>query len=125
MKRILLLLYLSIYILNSAYSQTITPVPAKEAAVSTWQVVRGSQQLEGVQRMKGNFTNTPVIKWKAQLNISIGGSEGEPIIGDVNGDGRTDVLQVVNNGSLFACDGHNGTMLWQKAGVADQVSSVI
>src|SRR6185436_14783680 len=96
-------------------AQATTAVPAPEAALGTWQCVRGSERMQGTQYMKGSFFNTPVAKWKGNLNTVKGGCEGEPVIGDVNGDKNNDVVVTTTNGHVLAFDGASGALLWDKA----------
>src|SRR3954471_4264003 len=107
------------------FAQATTPVPAPEAALGTWQCVRGSERMQGTQYMKGSFINTPMVKWRGNLNTAKGGCEGEPVIGDVNGDKNNDVVVTTTNGHILAFDGASGALLWDKASVAGQTSAMI
>src|SRR5439155_12590752 len=91
-KSIICAFLFSLLVITDSFAQYTTASPPPEAAVSTWQVVRGSQRLQGAQYMKGNYPNLPVPKWQATLTTTNGGCEGDPVIGDVNNDGRNDVL---------------------------------
>ncbi|MDD5571648.1 MAG: FG-GAP-like repeat-containing protein, partial [Bacteroidales bacterium] len=101
--------------LSIARSQSTTSEPPDECAVGTWQMVWGGQKHMGIQLMKGAFSAIPNLKWQF-TNASAptaGGGEGEPIVGDVNGDGKNEVI--VSNpggGKLFVIDGETGAQIF-------------
>src|SRR6185436_13299447 len=102
-----------------------TPLPPPLAALGTYQMNRGSQRLQGTQYMKGNFSSVGVVKWKATLTTANGGGEAEPAIGDIDGDGKNDIVVCLNNGDLMVFDGTTGANKWTKTGAGGQTSAVI
>jgi outer membrane protein assembly factor BamB len=120
-------LFAFIFFLNTGeiFSQATTPVPPPEASVGTFQCMRGSQRLQGTQYMKGNYSSQPVVKWLGQLTTTNGGCEGEPVIGDCDGDGMNEVLEPAGNGILFCFNGATGATEWTKAGVGNNMSVII
>ena len=105
-----------------------TIAPAVESADGTWQQGRGSQNNTGLQRMKGSFSASPYLKWEffgpGNKGSGMGGGEGEPVIGDINGDGRNEVI-CSNGDTLFAINGTDGTFVWSSSIQAGPASAVI
>ena len=111
-------------------AQSTTPLPPKESALSTWQVLRGGQQMEGVQYLNGAFSTKPVVKWESAITLpgnpaGIGQGEGEALVGDINGDGKTEVVQGSSGGNVFVFDGATGNLIWYRQGVINSASPVL
>lgn len=117
-------LFFSVFVFSQAKAQSTTKTPADAGAVGTWQTVRGSKKLEGLQYMKGSFDVLPKVKWKAALTSPNGGGEGEPVIGDVNGDGLNDVV-MAEGSKLWVFNGTTGALIWSRTGVCNQTSVAI
>ncbi len=95
-----------------SFSQTV-PVPPDEDASDSYQMYRGGNQHFGSQLMKGSMSVTPVLKWEVfYTNAPNSGAEGEPAIGDVNGDGQTDVIGCSQDGNAYAINGTTGAVVW-------------
>jgi len=92
-----------------AFITTKAQVPPSDAANGTWMKFRGSSKNTGVQLMKGNYTSPPVKKWEL---ITGDGAEGDPIIGDVDGDGDNDVVVTSQDNKIYALEGATGSILW-------------
>ncbi|MGQ0829681.1 MAG: outer membrane protein assembly factor BamB family protein, partial [Bacteroidota bacterium] len=99
---------------TSAQAPT-TSVPPKSVAISTWQMFRGGTEHHAQQLQKGGFTTaTPVLKWEFTDPTppgNNGGGEGEPAVGDVNGDGITEVISAFKS-RANAIVGSTGALLW-------------
>ena len=98
----------------SAFSQT-TPVPPPDAALSTWQTFRGSNERHAQQLRRGGFTAaTPVFKWEVfdpTPPINTGGGEGEPAIGDIDGNGTNEVVAAFKQ-RVHGINSTTGTLMW-------------
>ncbi len=121
----ILCLFFSISMISKIVAQSTTPVPPSEAAVGIWQCIRGSERMHGTQYMKGSMHTVPTVKWEANLNTNKGGCEGEPVIGDVNGDGKNDVVVTTGMNNVMAFNGTTGALLWDKPSVGGQTSPLI
>jgi len=92
--------------------QNTTAEPPEEYAVGTWQMVWGSQKHMGIQLIKGELNDIPLLKWQFDYpDLGVGGGEGHPVIGDINNDGFNEVVGVIH-GPIFALDGETGDELW-------------
>jgi outer membrane protein assembly factor BamB len=91
------------------YGQSFPPV---DAAVGTWMMHHGSTSLSGLQLLKGAVTG-PHIK----CSYSFGsGSEGDPVIADINGDGLNEiVIPAWSNGGVWAFRGTDCSLLWSRS----------
>jgi len=88
------------------YGQSFPPV---NAAVGTWMMHHGSTSLSGLQLLRGAVTG-PHVK----CSYSFGsGSEGDPVIADINGDGLNEiVIPDWSNGGVWAFRGTDCSLLW-------------
>jgi hypothetical protein len=91
------------------YGQGFPPV---NAAVGTWMMHHGSTSLSGLQLLKGAVTG-PHVK----CSYSFGsGSEGDPVIADINGDGLNEiVIPAWSNGGVWAFRGTDCSLLWSRS----------
>lgn len=111
MKKLLFIPVLLISMLYS-FSQTL-PVPPDQDASDSYQMYRGGNQHYGSQLMKGSMAVTPALKWEFFYSTaSNSGAEGEPAIGDVNGDGQTDVVGCSQDGNCYVVNGSTGALVW-------------
>ncbi|MFZ8833163.1 MAG: FG-GAP-like repeat-containing protein [Candidatus Caldipriscus sp.] len=91
------------------YGQSFPPV---NAAVGTWMMHHGSTSLRGLQLLKGAVTG-PHVKCSYYFGS---GSEGDPIIADINGDGLNEiVIPAWSNGGVWAFRGTNCSLLWSRS----------
>ncbi len=105
------LLFISCFSLN--IRAQVLPVPPDEDASDSYQMYRGGNQHFGTQLMRGSMNVTPVLKWQFPYSTaSNSGAEGEPAIGDVNGDGITDVIGCSQDGNAYAINGQTGAQVW-------------
>ncbi|MEO0144888.1 MAG: PQQ-binding-like beta-propeller repeat protein [candidate division WOR-3 bacterium] len=110
-----------------------------DGANTTWLKIRGSQRNTGVQFLKGNFGTGQTgftLKWYHDFLFTSSdtykcsnltgdslecGCEGEPVIFDVNGDGRNDVIfgwadsVSTHTASVKVLNGLNGSVIWDFA----------
>jgi len=102
-------------VILTALSISLMPVlgygqfPPVNAAVGTWMMHHGSTSLRGVQLLKGAVTG-PYVKCSYDFGS---GSEGDPIIADINGDSLNEiVIPGWSNGSVWAFRGTDCSLLW-------------
>jgi len=89
------------------YSQSFPPL---DAAVATWMNHHGATSMSGLQLLKGAVTG-PNLKCSGSIS---GGSEGDPAVADVNGDGLNEIVILTYSPvSLYAFRGTDCTLLWQ------------
>ena len=90
------------------YGQSFPPV---DAAVGTWMMHHGSTSLRGVQLLRGAVTG-PHVKCSYSFGY---GSEGDPVIADINGDGLNEiVITAWSNGGVWAFRGTDCSLLWSR-----------
>lgn len=103
-----------LYFADYAQAQT-TPVPPPDAALSTWQTFRGSNERHAQQLRRGGFTAaTPVFKWEIFDPTppgNNGGGEGEPVIGDIDGNGTNEVVAAFKQ-RVHGINSTSGTLIW-------------
>ena len=88
------------------YGQSFPPV---NAAVGTWMMHHGSTSLRGLQLLRGAVTG-PHVKCSYYFGS---GSEGDPVIADINGDGLNEiVIPAWSNGGVWAFRGTDCSLLW-------------
>jgi hypothetical protein len=91
------------------YGQSFPPV---NAAVGTWMMHHGSTSLRGVQLLKGAVTG-PHVKCSYDFGS---GSEGDPVIADINGDGLNEiVIPAWSDGGVWAFRGTDCSLLWSRS----------
>lgn len=96
----------------SAFTQTTAPL---NAADGTWLTPRGNQYHTGLQTMKGKLSDVN-LKWQfTPLGVNIG-TEGEPVIADVNNDGKNEVVIAMSSG-IHVLNGETGAVIWETSGL--------
>ncbi len=86
-------------------------VPPVSSAVSTWTMHHGASSLSGLQRLTGAVTG-PDLRCSATL---LTGSEGDPAVGDVNGDGANEIVVLTFGGSkVMTFRGTDCALLWTR-----------
>jgi len=91
------------------YGQSFPPV---NAAVGTWMMHHGSTSLSGLQLLKGAVTG-PDLRCTGSLGGL--GSEGDPAIADINGDGLNEiVILTYSSPTVYAFRGTDCTLLWSR-----------
>jgi outer membrane protein assembly factor BamB len=87
--------------------------PPVNAAVGTWMMHHGSTSLSGLQLLKGAVTG-PDLKCTGSLGGL--GSEGDPAIADINGDGLNEiVILTYYSPTVYAFRGTDCTLLWLRS----------
>jgi hypothetical protein len=105
-------------VILTALSISLLPVlgygqfPPVNAAVGTWMMHHGATSLSGFQLLKGAVTG-PHVK----CSYSFGsGSEGDPIIADINGDGLNEiVIPAWSPAGVWAFRGTDCSLLWSRS----------
>jgi hypothetical protein len=83
--------------------------PPVNAAVGTWMMHHGATSLSGLQLLKGAVTG-PNLKCTGSLGGL--GSEGDPAIADINGDGLNEiVILTYYSPTVYAFRGTDCTLL--------------
>jgi len=109
MKRVILTALSIVLMPVLGYGQSFPPV---DAAVGTWMMHHGSTSLSGLQLLKGAVTG-PHVKCSYYFGS---GSEGDPIIADINGDGLNEiVIPAWSNGGVWAFRGTDCSLLWSRS----------
>ena len=96
--------------------------PPVNAAVGTWMMHHGATSLSGLQLLKGAVTG-PYVK----CSYSFGsGSEGDPVIADINGDGLNEiVIPAWSIGGIWAFRGTDCSYLWSRNLVGGTVTPAV
>jgi outer membrane protein assembly factor BamB len=117
-------------VILTALSISLMPVlgygqfPPVNAAVGTWMMHHGSTSLSGLQLLKGAVTG-PHVK----CSYSFGsGSEGDPVIADINGDGLNEIVIPAWSSygwGVWAFRGTNCSLLWSRNLAAGTVTPAV
>ncbi|NPB04312.1 MAG: PQQ-binding-like beta-propeller repeat protein [Thermotogae bacterium] len=85
-------------------------VPPPNAAVGVWMMHHGASSLRGMQLLRGAITG-PNVRCSGSIS---NGSEGDPAIGDINGDGYNEIV-ILNYSGIYlnAYDGRTCGRLWR------------